>query len=566
MKRLTRVFVSIAAIALVASLAACGSGGAATTTTAPGGTTTTAAPAAATSTTAATEATTTTALPAADAGPRIILGGAPLATDQPCFTQDGQFYAPLSALKAILKIDPSYDPGSGLIKFPAGNDVILIYAKTGETKVGGNVAKLEAPPAEKDGTVFLPLGPVLKMFGISFTWDGTGDFELATQKDRIIASFTKADLGFYYGGPLVRDGFVYIGSSNKVGDDAASDNAFFKLDKDLKEVWEYPLASDEVRGTADMDADGNIYFTVLSGHVKGSDLKATLSVYSLDNTGKLRWKAQVIPQGGVPDVWPMEVTVGKYLYVMGDAFYALDLKTGKTIAKTAGPNKSSKPLLGSNGDVYVESGNTAWCFTAEGKLVWKFEPKGDKYLSEAIYSVLAFQPGEKNVVMISANWVYDMDAATGKLVWKFDTGLAGGTRCQPMVDAQGNIYYGTKNDNHPCTARAVKADGSGLLWKTEGFGEQAGSMALGDAGLVYFGTEQLIEKNNPVRFHALGIATGKVVWELILDTDVTSSPAFGADGTLYFATMTGGKAGSVFALDCDSTGPLAGAADFQLTE
>ncbi len=390
------------------------------------------------------------------------------------------------------------------------------------------------------------------------------------QKDRALASFSKGTAGYYYGSPLFRAGYVYIGTSSGPDSSPAPDNSFYRLDAGLKLLWEYPLGTDEVRGTADLDGEGNVYFTVQSGRTKGDTSGAAVSVCSLDKYGKFRWKAPVIARGLVPADRPIELTVGGHVYVAGDAFYVLDLATGQTIAKSPGVTNGSKPLMDSQGRVYVESATGTYCFTAEGRPVWSYQPKGDAYLGAVGYSSPAFQPGATRVIVLDANWIYALDSATGRLVWKFDTKARGETRAKPSVDDKGNIYVCTISEDGPSTFSAVKADGSGLMWTRGGFGGAPGSPVIGDAGIVYFGTEgRLRDAAGTVvpGIHALDTATGTISWEAVLDGDVADSPTMAPDGTLYVAlTGDAGRPGMVVALASDSNGPLPNAGGVQLTD
>jgi outer membrane protein assembly factor BamB len=146
--------------------------------------------------------------------------------------------------------------------------------------------------------------------------------------------------------------------------------------------------------------------------------------------------------------------------------------------------------------------------------------------------------------------------ADGSPIWSFAPG-SGLFRATPAVDAEGNVYAGTK-DNAASVFYAIKADGSGLLWSNPVGADLYSSPALGDDGAIYFASEFAAG----ARLHALDRATGQALWKSELPADSTwSSPAIDDDGTLYVATMAfgSGAPGAVVAFDTDSTGLLAGA-------
>lgn len=114
---------------------------------------------------------------------------------------------------------------------------------------------------------------------------------------RIVGTFIPGSSGFYYNSPVLRDGFLYIGTSRKLASAPARDNRFFKLDAALSEVWNFPLDSAEVRGGAALDEEGNVYFTVQTGKTGGDLSGAEIFVYSLTDQGVFRWRKRIAGRG-----------------------------------------------------------------------------------------------------------------------------------------------------------------------------------------------------------------------------------------------------------------------------
>ena len=79
-------------------------------------------------------------------------------------------------------------------------------------------------------------------------------------------------------------------------------------------------------------------------------------------------------------------------------------------------------------------------------------------------------------------------------------------------------------------AHTARAQSPGtLLWEFVTTGRISSSPALGTNGVVYFGC------NNRV-FYALNSANGAKLWEYETDSGIQSSPAIGFDGTIYFGS------------------------------
>jgi hypothetical protein len=132
--------------------------------------------------------------------------------------------------------------------------------------------------------------------------------------------------------------------------------------------------------------------------------------------------------------------------------------------------------------------------------------------------------------------------------------MIGAFRGSPAVDAQNNLYIGTKA-NDKSIFYAIKANGSGLLWKNELGSDLYSSPALGDDNTVYVGSE-LSPKG---RFHALDMLTGAWKWWIFLPGDVTWSSPVLDKGFVYIGTMNDinrGTGGYIHKIKVDANGLL----------
>ncbi len=117
---------------------------------------------------------------------------------------------------------------------------------------------------------------------------------------------------------------------------------------------------------------------------------------------------------------------------------------------------------------------------------------------------------------------YGKEGNWRSLKWRLKTD--GSVFSSPVIDENGTIYTGGWFDFY-----AINPDGS-LKWqygKLDGWVESAA--AIDENGNIYFGTSY----GNDGSFYALH-PNGTKKWKYHLDNDVTSSPAIGNDGVIYF--------------------------------
>ncbi len=144
---------------------------------------------------------------------------------------------------------------------------------------------------------------------------------------------------------------------------------------------------------------------------------------------------------------------------------------------------------------------------------------------------------------------YDTSTNNGSLKWKLVTG--GSTDSSPAISADGTIYLGTigytpnHNVGYPTGLAAVSADGT-RKWTFATADEVSSSPAIGADGTIYFGSDDgnLYAVNPNVtttctlpRGQHYACPTQK--WAFATGARVFSSPAIGADGTIYVGSTNG---------------------------
>lgn len=375
----------------------------------------------------------------------------------------------------------------------------------------------------------------------------------------IVADFTPSSMaGFNYAGPTIVDDFIYIGTSTRIAPEGTpremiariKTNYFYKLDLNLKLIWQYELGKTMVSGGGVLDSKKNIYFVTedfseASGGVSKEDkfgLSTELNLISLSADGKFRWKKKISKTGGEPwhhaTVYPA-VGTDNTIYVADSKFFSFDtegnMKWQYPINSDEINGLRSAPIIDKTGNIYFASPEPnasgqstdkikAYKFTSTGNLLWSQllgneimdpegpyngnPPNGGGYKENLLYSSPAFSVGEKYLYVPVGSTLNKVDAATGKIVWSLKPeGATGSFKSNPSVDGQDNIYIGTKS-NDESTLFAIDASGK-IIWKKLIGGDIYPTPVLGDDGKLYVLTEQGKGEEEATIFRTVDIKTGE---------------------------------------------------------
>jgi len=308
-----------------------------------------------------------------------------------------------------------------------------------------------------------------------------------------------------------------------------------------KPVWTFKVDGPVLSSAA--LAEGMVYF--------GSDDR---NLYALDaQSGQKKWS---FATGGMIRSTPA-VAAGRVYFGSYDGFiYALDAQSGELKWKfeTKGERHfealglhgmkpstqtipdfwdcfQSSPVLG-EGMLYVGSGDGfLYALNADtGELRWKFET------GDVVHSSPALVGG----VIYFGSWdtyLYALDAKSGAEIWRFKTGEDAGTHNRTGIQSSptvldGTVYFGCRDFNF----YAVDAASGKEKWKKNLTWVNA-TPAVWE-GKVYYGT------SIPSWFLGLDVATGEEALKLTMPMMVFSSAAI-ADGVAYYGCFEG----SLFAVD-----------------
>ncbi len=371
--------------------------------------------------------------------------------------------------------------------------------------------------------------------------------------DCIVATFTpESKNAFSYNSPTIVGDYLYIGTSTKMVSDknptgdlaSLPSNFFYKMDLNLKPVWKYTLGASMCDGAASLDSMGNIYFVIMDFSVNpdpnSKGYFALMSLCSLTSSGEFRWKKQISAQGEnwIHGMLNCAIGADDTIYVADSKLFAF--KQDGTILWQY-PQDDSRPIVNMRGSPVIDAAGDVYFVSPEptnsqygsdviraykfkgagdGTPVWSVTLGNNVLLPEGgatygggrpenwMYSSPAFSSGYKSLYAAVGNTISRIDTETGKLLWSFmPEGVTGSFKASPVVDGNDNVYIGSKS-NADGTMFAIKADGSGLLWKKLIGADLYPTPLLADDGLLYFGSETIASGH----FHAVDVKTGATVW------------------------------------------------------
>lgn len=329
-------------------------------------------------------------------------------------------------------------------------------------------------------------------------------------------------------------------------------------------LWTYDLNGPMINSPA-VAPDGTIY----TGSVWFESMQPTAYISAINPNGTLKWRFET---GFFDDQSPSSPAIGPegnvYVGTANNVFFALNSNGVEVWRYQTLDQILTHPLVAPNGIVYAKMDGFVFAFSPTGQVQWQFPIGSNTPGSPALAADgTIYVPGADGLYAINPNgtlrWRFagpdsfssPAVAADGKIIyasgslfginpngslaWQSFDGIA--PYSAPTIDAAGNIYI-----IQDWEFRKYSAGGQ-LIWEREFLYdinrlESAWTAPIVDAAnRLYFGL-------GTGKRWALASAKGLVAYDtngnklynlLLPETPSTSSPAMGADGTIYIGCLDG---------------------------
>lgn len=307
--------------------------------------------------------------------------------------------------------------------------------------------------------------------------------------------------------------------------------------------WIYQLERSIFDDSPSLGADGTIYIGDFDGRISAIDPENGSLKWSSTVGGSTNHSTPAIGSNGTIYIGSsIAGFFGRFCAINPDGSIKWKYQTGDDNDSFPDGNFKSSPFLGADGTIYVgNSNNNVFAFNSEdGSLKWTYKTVGSIYSSPAvgIDGTIYIGSSDKKIYALNPD---------GSLRWHYQTGNI--VKSSPAIGADGTVYIGS-NDGK---VYAINPDGT-LKWsydtdKDRSFYCPSGdwfhsavesSPAIGADGTIYIGSSNGI-------FYALN-PDGSLKWNYVTGS-IFSSPAIGADGIVYI----GGDNGKVYAFNPDGS-------------
>jgi outer membrane protein assembly factor BamB len=356
------------------------------------------------------------------------------------------------------------------------------------------------------------------------TGQGSGSGATGTLRWSTAAGFANRVEGSPIIGP---DGVVYIG---------ADDGRFYAFDGATGAIrWATVVQTAGVDSSAALGADGTIYVGAGSAML-ALDAATGIQKWRFDTAGDVESSPALAPDGTL------------YFGADDARVYALDASNGVLkwyFTFPDGSDTDSSPALGADGTVYIGSDKgTLYALNGQhGTLLWSFKAIGEISGAPAL--------GTDGTVYFCAlnltkteSVTYAIDALTGVPRWE----KVQSSQSAPSVaiGSDGAVFVGGVTVEPRAVVRALDAGTGNQKWERwlEPGSTGSSAVSIDAAGILYLQSEFRVAVAGSGKLSALNPMTGSVLWQVATSGSSNSSPAIGADGTVY----AGSDDGRVYAI------------------
>jgi outer membrane protein assembly factor BamB len=307
---------------------------------------------------------------------------------------------------------------------------------------------------------------------------------------------------------LSGDGTIYIGSWN--GLSVISSRGTLR--------WTFRTHSSGESSSPAIGRDGTVYFGSVDSNL-----------YAINPNGTLKWKFPTRGPASSP-------TVGVHGTIYFGSFdgnlYALKPNGTAKWHFNTGDKVPMTPAIASDGTIYFSSG----ALNPDGTLKWRLPSdvaRLPRFSPPAVASDGTSYFGSTDGRMHALN-------PDGTLKWDFPIDR-GYVFASPAIGRDGTLYFGV---NGGIYFYALSPNGA-LKWKFRTGDNVLSSAAVGADGTIYFGSEDgnfyALSPDGTERwiFSRSERHSNRPVMRHVYTASAGSSPAVGADGTIYFASLDG---------------------------
>jgi len=283
------------------------------------------------------------------------------------------------------------------------------------------------------------------------------------------------------------------------------------------ENWTF-LTGGDVNSSAAFGDDGTIYVGSNNGNV-----------YAINPDGTPKGLNWPFATGGAVISSPAVGADGTIYVGSNDGnVYAINADGSQRWSFSTGWAVRSSPAIGADGTVYIGSDDhKVYAFTPAGTKRWEYQTGGDISLGRPAI-------GPSGTIYVAADdakiYALDPDDRLAGLPfptpseWTFD--LGDNNDYAPGVDPNTGTIY---TDELGSELRAINPDGTSKWVKFVG-SDIDSTPAVGADGTIYFGTD------SQQSLFALEPVNGNVIWQFITGGEVDTSPAIDSEGTIYIVS------------------------------
>ena len=371
---------------------------------------------------------------------------------------------------------------------------------------------------------------------------------------------------FYYATPTIVGHHAYVGTGGGSSHPMATDNYFAKVDlRDMREVWRYDLGTAEVRGSAVLDRKGRVYFVVeegrdlsfVDGFPEGSHSGSVLKLVKISNPARgvpeLEWEYEITAEGETHHMGHLTpaITSRGHIYVGGDALHAVRYDGEELWPSPFSPDGAgdlqiyNAPIIeevdaklvffnvnDAGGDysadgiyaVNLISGEELWSYTPD------YTAPSTEYSEDdpapETYSSPQFNLDRTKIYTALRDRIYCFDLTGNACTTDWEDGceipdISGAIRAAPLVDAAGDIYVGTKNNEDSKLYKIVgTCPASPVIWEIDTNADVYTTGVILNTGIIVIGTEPDFDAGI-LKAYSTTATTGTLEGFFDLDADMT---------------------------------------------